>query len=83
MGGDRPMTDPAATGSRPAARPRHRLHGDVGSMGAAGRLHVVDREKGMINASGFEVRPREVEILAALPKTTSGKILRRELRSSR
>ncbi|MFE4331126.1 AMP-binding protein [Streptomyces sp. NPDC056831] len=118
--------------------------GDIGFMDSAGRLHAVDRKKGMINASGFKVWPREaedvpcthpaireaavvgvpdayrgetvracvslrpgatvepeelaayckerlaaykypheVEILAELPKTASGKILRRELRSPR
>ncbi len=35
--------------------------GDVGFMDADGWVHVVDRKKDMINASGFKVWPREVE----------------------
>ncbi|MGC5346579.1 AMP-binding protein [Streptomyces sp. DT171] len=115
--------------------------GDIGFMDREGWLHVIDRKKDMISASGFKVwprevedvlhthpavreaavvgvpdayrgetvrayvslrpgatagpdelsayceqrlaaykYPREVEILAELPKTASGKILRRDLR---
>jgi long-chain acyl-CoA synthetase len=35
--------------------------GDIGFMDAQGWFYVVDRQKDMINASGFKVWPREVE----------------------
>jgi long-chain acyl-CoA synthetase len=38
------------------------LHsGDIGVMNAEGWLFIVDRQKDMINASGFKVWPRQVE----------------------
>ncbi|HET8613632.1 MAG TPA: AMP-binding protein, partial [Sphingomonas sp.] len=42
--------------------------GDVGIMDAEGWFYVVDRQKDMINASGFKVWPRQVEdVLLAHP----------------
>jgi long-chain acyl-CoA synthetase len=40
--------------------------GDVGVMDGKGELRIVDRKKDMINVSGFNVFPNEVEEVATL-----------------
>ena len=40
----------------------------------------MDRKKDMIIRGGFNVYPREVRIIADLPKGPTGKILKTELR---
>jgi long-chain acyl-CoA synthetase len=39
--------------------------GDIGVFDAAGYLRIVDRKKDMINVSGFNVYPNEIEAVAA------------------
>ncbi len=53
--------NPAATA---AAMPTGEFHtGDVGFMDADGWFFVVDRRNDMINAAGYKVWPREVEVV--------------------
>jgi acyl-CoA synthetase (AMP-forming)/AMP-acid ligase II len=64
-----------------ASKKAGRFHtGAVGFMVEAGRFHLVDRKKDMINAAGYKVWPRAVEIVEDLSTTGTGKIPRRELR---
>jgi long-chain acyl-CoA synthetase len=40
--------------------------GDIGTMDAAGSIRIVDRKKDMINVSGFNVYPNELENVVSL-----------------
>ncbi|MFC4595557.1 class I adenylate-forming enzyme family protein [Sphingobium tyrosinilyticum] len=50
--------------------------GDIGVMDQRGWFYVVDRQKDMINASGFKVWPREVEdVLVAHPAVKEAAVI--------
>ncbi|MDK3257672.1 AMP-binding protein [Blastococcus capsensis] len=48
-----------------------------------GYLLVVDRKKDLVIRGGYNVYPREVRLVAELPKGPTGKILEKELRARR
>ena len=53
--------------------------GDIGHLDAEGRLFVDGREDEMIVSGGENVFPRDVVFLDELPRTATGKVLKREL----